>query len=163
MRKLYHETATQAAERYIKECRDCAALFPALREVILSFDGKMYNKRFETALQAKISRIYCEKKLGSDNFYLSIYHYTESGEFVTLLWCKLPENKRMCADDLIQAAADKRAELLKEAAHMEQIIPTIDTRQKQIEILKRQFEAVTADLSYTEKDIFNMSYHIRNY
>lgn len=156
MRKKYGETDTQAAERYIQECRAAAGLFPALRRVLLSFDGKIYNKRFETALQGEIGRIYAEKKTNGDRQVLNVWYYSESGEYMTILWCDLPGDKRIKAADLIQAAANKRAEYLKNADHMAQVLPTIETRRQQIELLKNQLEGVLCDLTYTEKDLFGL-------
>lgn len=156
MRKKYSETETQAAERYIKECRECAALFPMLRRAFLAFDGKMYNKRLETALQAENRRIYCEKKQCQDYFNIGIYMFTKSGEYVCLCWCRLADDKRIKASDFIQAAENKRAELLKDADHMAQVLPTIETRRKQIEILQKQLDGVIADLSYTERELFDL-------
>lgn len=160
MRKKYGETDIQAAERYIQECRAAAGLFPALRRVLLAFDGKIYNKRFETALQGEIGRIYAEKKTNGDRQVLNVWYYSESGEYMTLLWCDLSSDKRIKAADLIQAAAVKRAEYLKNADHMAQIIPTIETRRQQIELLKNQLAGVLYDLTYTEKDIFGLHQRI---
>lgn len=160
MRKKYGETDTQAAERYIQECRAAAGLFPALRRVILAFDGKIYNKRFETALQSEIGRIYAEKKTNGDRQVLNVWYYSESGEYMTILWCDLPGDKRIKAADLIQAAAVKRAEYLKNAYHMAQVLPTIETRRQQIELLKNQLAGVLYDLTYTEKEIFGLHQRI---
>ena len=160
MRKKYGETETQAAARYIDQCRTAAAAFPALRQVILAFDGKIYNKRFDVALQSKIDRIYTEKKTCGDDHRIGVYIYTASGECIYLLWCKLPPDKRIPAADMIQAAAEKRSEHLQAAAHMEQILPTIETRRKQIEILKKQLHAVLDDLTYTEKELFELNMRI---
>lgn len=162
MRKRYGETAEQAAERFIKECRECAALFPVLRRVILKFDGKVYNKRFGDALQAENNRLHCEKKTGANCERIGVYYYTESGDMRYVMWCPISEDKRINAADMIQNAAEKRAEILQEAAHMEEIIPTIETRKQQIDILKRQFSALLDDLTYTERDIFNFNYQVRN-
>lgn len=160
MRKKYGETETQAAARYIDQCRTSAAAFPVLRQVILAFDGKIYNKRFDTALQAKIKHVYTEKKTCGDDHRIGIYLYTDSGDCLYLLWCKLPPDKRINAADMIQAAAEKRSEHLQAAAHMEQILPTIETRRRQIEILEKQLHAVLDDLTYTEKDLFDLDRRI---
>lgn len=160
MRKKYDETETQAAFRYITECRQAAALFPELRRVFLSFDGKIYNIRLEKALAENIGRVYCEKKQSGKDYIINIWTYSNSGEYITLCWCKLAENKRICAADFISAAAEKRAELLKDAEHMERILPTIETRRRQIDILSNQLNALLADLTYTEKELFNLNKRI---
>ena len=45
-----------------------------------------------------------------------MWYYSESGEYITILWADLPGDKRINAADLIQAAAVKRAEYLKQLA-----------------------------------------------
>ncbi len=163
MRKKHNETAVQAAERYISECRQAAGLFPALCATFRRFDGKVFNKRFETALQAETGRIYAQKKSGSQNDYIDIYFYSDSGEHMTLLYAPLPADKRIIAADLIRAAEDKRNEYLKEADHMAQVIPVIDEKKRQIEYIKNLLENTLSDLTYTEKDLFGLNVHVRSY
>lgn len=159
MRKKYNETAAQTADRYINERKAAAGLFPALCRVFRAFDGKMYNIRLERALSAEIGHIYTETRYNNIN----VWYYSESGEYMTLASLPVPADKRIHAADFIQAAENKRNEYLKEAAHMAAILPTIETRQKQIEILKKQLDGVLADLSYDEKEIFNLHLYIRKY
>ena len=159
MRKKHGETDLQAADRYMKERRAAAGLFPALCRVFRAFDGKIYNVRLERAIQAEIGRIYTETR----NNYISVWYFSESGEHMTLASLPVPADKRIHAADFIQAAEDKRNEYLKEAAHMAEIIPTIETRRQQIEILKKQLDGVLADLSYTEKEIFDLQLYVRKY
>lgn len=159
MKRKYGETEQQAAERFITERRQAADLFPFLCSVFRAFDGKVFNKRLETALHADGRRIYAQKR----NNNIDIWYYSASGEYMTLLYVPIPEDKRIRATDFITAASNKRAEYLREADHMAQILPTIETRRQQIEIIKHQLEGVLSGLSYTEQDIFNLHAHIRNY
>ena len=156
MRRRYNETAEQAAERFIQERREAAALFPALRRVFLAFDGKMYNKRFDTALKEIPGSIYCQKR----DHNLDIYLYNDSNDIITLCWYKLPEDKRINAADIIQKAAEKRSELLSEAYHMQEIMPTIQARRDQIEHVKKLLSGIISDLSYTEQELFDLHYSI---
>lgn len=159
MRRKHNETAVQAAERHIIECRQVASLFPALCRVFRAFDGKVYNKRFDNDLHAVLEHVYIQKR----DQYIDIYTYSEGGDHFTLLYFKLPEDKRIKAADFIQAAENKRNELLQEAFHLEQVIPTIDTRKKQIEHIKHLLEMTLQDLSYSEQELFELNYSIRRH
>lgn len=159
MRRKYNETEQQAADRYIQERRQAAGLFPGLCRVFRAFDGKIYNVRLERALQAEIGRIYTS----TENGRVSIYIYTDSSEYMTLAYLTIPADKRIHADEFIQAAENKRNEYLKEAAHMQEIIPTIETRRRQIEHIKKQLDGILSDLSYTEKELFDLHLYIRKY
>jgi hypothetical protein len=159
MKRKYNESALQAAQRHIIECRQAASLFPALCRVFRAFDGKVYNKRLDSAIQAEAGRVYIQKR----DQYIDIYTYSEGGDHFTLLYFKLPENKRIKAANFIQAAESKRNEYLQEAFHLEQIIPTIDTRKKQIEHIKHLLEMTLQDLSYSEQELFELNYHIRRH
>ena len=159
MKRRYNETSEEAAHRLVKSYRQAAGLFPALCRAFRAFDGKMYNKRFDSALQAEAGRVYVQKR----DQYLDIYTYSEAGDCFTLLYFKLPEDKRIKAADLIQAAEAKRNEYLKNAFHLEEIIPTIDTRKKQIDYIKHLLEITLEDLSYSEQELFELDYTIRRH
>ena len=157
MKRRYNETETECAKRIISEKRTAAAMFPALCEVIRAFDGKVYNKRLDNAIRDRFDRCYIQKKEGAYNSKLWVYLYTGSGDTITILWCDIPENKRINSADMIEQASKTRAELLQEAAHLESIIPTIETRREQIEQIKNLLAGVLDDLSYEEKEIFNLN------
>lgn len=165
MKKNYGESDTQVAERYISACRQAAAIFPALRRTIIKFDAKIYNKRFLSTLQEECGGIHIfnnlRKNANSQTIEIGFFPKEPNGKHgdaLSILWFNLPANKRINAAEMVQAAADKRAEYLKAADHMMQVLPTIETRRQQIEILRKQLEAVTADLTYIERDIFDLHY-----
>lgn len=161
MRRNYRETAAKCAARSIKEKREAAAMFPALCEVIRAFDGKIYNKRLDNAIRERLGRsVFTQNKQGAYNSALWVYVYTDSHDTITLLWINIPDDKRINANDFIDCAKNTRDNLLKEAAHTEQIIPTIETRKTQIEYIKNLLSGVLDDLTYEEKDIFGLNIRI---
>lgn len=158
--RKYHETAEQAASRFSRERRAAADLFPALCAVFRDFDGKVYNKRLDAAISERVGHIYVTKRTGNA---IDIYFYTDSGTMLTLAYVKIPENKRINAADFIQAAETCRNTYLKEAAHMDEVAPTMQTRIQQIDYIKALLEKTLADLSYEEKDIFDLNFHVKKW
>lgn len=120
------EKATDTARTYCKDRREIVKLIPIIRNVIRKFDGKVYNKRFNTALGKAI-----EEKHGED-FYFNA-GLSESGEWlwisagimghwsesVSLCRFALNDGKRIPAENMIENLNARYSEILKECSEIE--------------------------------------------
>lgn len=155
---MYYDYETRqkaAAAAYIDKRQEAAALYPAIKKVIQRFDGKVYNKRLVSALQEEVDRHIYSRICGS---YIEIYLYTYN-DSMTLLHVpldSLKDGKRINASIFIESLTEYRNKRLQEAEHMRQIIPTIETRYKQIEYIENLIKGITGDLTSAEKQIFNL-------
>lgn len=120
------EAATKTAKTYCEDRRQIVKLIPIVREVIRKFDGKVYNKRFNTALGKAI-----EAKHGKD-FYFNA-GLSVSGEWLwisagitghwsdseTLCGYKLDDGKRLNAEKMIESCNKYYSEILQEVSEIE--------------------------------------------
>ena len=150
-----YETRQKAAAAYIDKREAAAALYPAIKKVIQRFENKIYNKRLVTALQEEVDRHIYSRVCGST---IEIYYYT-NGDSMTLLHVpldKLKDGKRIDSSIFIESLTEYRNKRLQEADHMRQIMPTIETRYKQIEYIENLIKGITSDLTYQEQSIFGL-------
>lgn len=145
----------------IRACREMSTLFPIIRDVAEAFDGKVFNCRFEKALQEIRPRMYAQKRYQ----WLEITAFPNEpgcGEY-TLAQIKLsdmPDGKRIPADLIIDAARRKRESLLQQAAQMERDASEAEEKRRQLEYFKSQLEKVRDSICYEVRDIYNLDYRV---
>ena len=171
-----NEEQKQAALQHeIDSRREAAAAFPHLRKVLESFDGKVFNCRLEKALREDGNLWIVELKHGGycgDLLQIRFCH--RRGEMPLYDWHYLLsanlgsatdknpkwDGKRLPAALLIDAAAEQRAYLLKEAAAIEEARERVPQLTQQMEYLKAQFRALADSIPYTVARICNLNYRI---
>lgn len=151
------ESQDQAAQTYIRSYRDAAALYPAIKKVVQSFDKKVYNKRLQTAIQeATGARVYIENRPNM----IDIHMYGPHSNWITLgilLKEDMQDGKRINAEKLIESLTDNRNKLLQTAARYEQQIKEIDQVKEQIKQLKHLLCNVLEPYDYTMRDIYGIN------
>ena len=151
------ESQDKAAQTYIRSYRDAAALYPAIKKVVQSFDKKVYNKRLQTAIQeATGARVYIENRPNM----IDIHMYGPHSNWITLgilLKEDMADGKRINADKLIESLTDNRNKLLQTAARYEQQIKEIDQVKEQIKQLKHLLCNVLEPYDYTIRDIYGIN------
>lgn len=136
-----HETAAETARRYIEAKRDIVKLMQIIRETVRKFAGKVYNKRFDTALQAAITAKYgtgengrplyftnVERAVNRQYLYISAYRAHDYSSRTTLCNIILPESGRIDSKQAIASCGKYYAEILQKCAEIEeklQIVPQI--------------------------------------
>ena len=147
-----------AIKAYIEAYRNAAALYPALKRVIQSFDKKVFNKRLETALQAETgARIYVDNRPNMIDIHMYGGPRSSWITLATLLKDDFIDGKRIDAEKLTESLTDHRAALLKKAAEYEQQIGQIDQVKEQLKQLKKQIAAVLSPYDYTIRDIYGIN------
>lgn len=139
--------------------RNAAGLFPAVRKTAETFDGKVYNCRFEKALQeATGSRVFAAKRYK----WIEIYIY-EDGRQITLAQIAqdaLKDGKRIPADMIIESAREHRESLLKRATELETAIEKVPDIRRQIETLSGMICQLRDSIPYEVRDVYRLDYRI---
>ena len=143
-----------------EEYRNAAELFPIIRPVIESFDGKVFNCRLDKALRElfeKTGRYICARReYGALKiyYYETTYHGSAQFMLASIPESKLPEGKRIPAADLINSAREQRESNLKVAASLDENIAVMQTTKKQIEYLVSQINRIVDPLPSAIQDIY---------
>lgn len=150
------EDKKKAAEVKAREYRDAAALYPMIASVIIKFDGKVYNKRLQTALQETGARIFTNAR---HNF-VEVYTYGSHGAQYTLALLKDYDpqtNKRIDAAKMLQSAKESREAYLKKAYEIERATASIDTHLAYIKELEDRLSSYRGALPWEVRDIFDLN------
>lgn len=120
------EAVTKTVQRHCEDRRQIVKLIPIVREIVRKFDGKVYNKRFNTALgkaiEAKHGKdFYIRAELSCSGEWLWISagvtgHWSDS---VSLCGCKLSDGKRIPAAKMIESCNACYADILQEVSEIE--------------------------------------------
>lgn len=166
MRYNTYEDKETAAKRLAEDHREAARLFAEIRPVIESFDGKVFNCRFEKALQDHTGRrVFCRKE---NEKWIIIYYYSKNfNQYMTIAGLKtedLTEGKRINAARFLESGRERYTEHLQKAASLEEAITTAPEIKKQIAELIKMINTLSAKIdSYEARDIFDLNYRITTY
>lgn len=141
--------------------RSAADLFPVIRKVFEQFDGKVYNCRFEKALQeaAPDNRVYVHKR----EYAIEVYTYQNDyrGDSIYMLAYvstkDLKDGKRIPADKLIESARECRESHLKDAAVLDSAPETAPEMVKQINYFLNQANKIIESLPYDIQEMYHIS------
>lgn len=150
------EEKQKTAATIVQENRDAAALYPEIAKVIIKFDGKVYNKRLQTALQeATGKRVFSQRR----NDLIDIYIYGAAGRQYTLARCRQngEEDKRLDANKLLSSARESRELYLKRAYEIERAAASINTHIAYIKELEDRLDNYRGALPWEVRDIFNLN------
>ena len=164
------EEARKKIQSIAAHKRQAAGQIKKIKPVVMQFDGKIYNKRFDEAISALSDDeniFYCSNSYGW--FYL--HHrakesgYNEGNDLLTGYSCKATENerrystedinklfednKRIKADKMIERLNSKYASLLKEAADLEEAADNLDTFYKQFDNTLHLLNTLVHQVPYT--------------
>jgi hypothetical protein len=145
------------------------AVLPAIKKVITKWDGKVFNKRIETDLQALDlpGRIYLAKH--DENRWYIQYSPENSNQWFTILHTMRPSNKyfepeksflnadkRLSRERAFQQIEAGRVERLKNITAYKEHLATWDEKEKMLDILKKQIATITGSIPYTMQDYFGI-------
>ena len=160
MRYYSREDQDKAAAALIKERREVASLFPAVRKVFEQFDGKCFNCRVPKALSEAAGKRICAEWRGD---FLDFYHYSYGGRcyWIARIGRKdMPDGKRLDAKKLIESASACRTELLKGAADLERISEQVDSIKDQLKQLEKTVDSIVNDIPWEAREIWNLNAHL---
>lgn len=166
---VYYKTdgdKATAARRLAEDYRDAAQAFTEARAIIASYDGKVFTKRLETALQESTGRrLYCRKEYER---YISISMYSKNfNQLLTLASISIKDmqdGKRINAEKLLESGRENYAAFMKKAASLERAIETAPQIKAQITELTRKIMALSLQVDcYEAREIFDLNYRITTY
>lgn len=158
---MYYGCTREEQDNAVKALIDCyrgaAALYPQIKKVVQEFDGKVFNKRLQTALQDGTgARVFVENRPNM----IDVHIYGPNSNWITLGILQkddMPDGKRINAEKLIVSLTDHRNALLQTAARYEQQIEQIDQVKEQLKQIEKQLKAVLEPYDYTIRDIYGIN------
>lgn len=171
---MYFESNKQRKDFILRKAailRSAAAVIKDLKPVILSFDGKVYNKRLDEAIRAIKSDMWITAGLERDNSFFYIRatpaHCYNDGQY--LIYTKaaragedretFTDSKRIKADVMINMLNEKYADLNKKAYELETYAAKLEETLKEIDYIKELYNKFYHAIPYELHDV----YGLRNY
>jgi len=155
------EQREKAVQERAEAYRAAADLFPIVRKTAEEFDGKMFNCRFEKALQEKYRRIFVTRRY--EYIEITAYPGTKGNTLITLVHLNqsdLIDGKRVPGKLIIERAREKREELLKAAAKMEHDAADAEEKRRQLDYLKNQIDSIRDSICYEIQDLYGLCYRV---
>jgi len=179
---MYGVNTIEEKKQYIMSIADnkrtAAAMIRRVRNTVRSFDGKIYNCKFDEAISAltdEESRFYCSNSYGwfyiyytprksslsrMDEALLSGYS-CKSSDYVKLQTNEnaiMFDGKRVIADKMEEALKAKRESLLKEAYELETVANELEETMTRIKSTKALLNNMVQALPQAVRDACNLKY-----
>ena len=176
MNRYSNEDARNLVELEIRNRKEALKLYPEIIKVVEQFDGKVLNKRLETALKKVDERLSCNR--GYSDFYICyagerVYVRQEGGvHYLSNYYINLNpylktycikrieesflENERIRASVLIDSLLKGKAYLEKTIAELEQGIDRADEWKTRIDQLKEEIKSVRQEIPHIIADYYGI-------
>lgn len=168
---MYYSDNESRKKELLKEAqylRQAAGTIAKIKKVAANFDGKMYNCKFDEAIDALTddeSRFYCHSQYS----YFEIICQPKSGNYISTISLLhtykavkgedngiFDANKRINAARMIEALNNKYAQLQKEAADIERAAENLEAITGQIETLKAMINNIVDSVPYRVLNVCNL-------
>lgn len=190
MKYYCNEDARNLVELEIKNRREALKLYDGIIEVVEKFNGKVLNKRFDTALKNVDKRLGFNRSYSSfeiemslfdndscksvkkDSFgyshtiyitnrYLILNSYLET---YTLDRSKksLLDNERIVSSVLIESLNNGRKQIEEKIVALEESLDKVVEWREKLESLKNEMEKTMKDIPYIIRDYYDMNYRVDN-
>lgn len=164
-----YEAAANTAARYIGSRRDIVKLIPVIRATVQKFDGKVYNKRLDTALQKAVSErfgaddngrpmyyTFVERAINKQYIYISARCTSDYSSRTTLCNIILTDTGRIDAAQAVTSCSKYYAEILGKCAEIEQKLPDVPQIIEQLCSLYRVRESLKKSVPREIYDWFKL-------
>ena len=189
MDKKKKDTADKLIALEIANRRKAIGFYPAIMETVKEFDGKVLNKRLETALQ----KINDNLRLGKSEYRFDIYYYVENdhvpvphqgycvAEYVQyreIGMCgyipkkrayaanaqcpALNDDDRIIAENIIAALNARKESLESEIIAMEEHSKKVDEYAAELEELAERMRSLQKQIPYLISEYYELGYSIRH-
>lgn len=190
MKYYCNEDARNLVELEIENRKEALKLYDGIIEVVKKFDGKVLNKRFETALKKVDERLSfnrryscfeiemsvldnnCCKSTKKDDWgysctiYISDNYLALNGFLETYSYDKnkkvLLDNERIISSVLIESLNKGKKQIEKEIVTFEESLNKVSEWKEKLESLKSEMEKTMKDIPYIIKDYYDINYHVEN-
>lgn len=161
----------EARKEYIhnkaEKLRRAAGMIKDIKPIVRKFDGKVYNKRFDEAIEALTNDNMCLScSISFDNFTIRAYPPRCYSDDISLFWTKaakageelaaFTDHKRIKADYITDKLNDKHGELMRKAYIFEETARNLDNIKNQIDTLKKQYNIIWDMIPGELHEVFNI-------
>jgi len=166
MINLYsREDQDTAAKTIAAHYREIANLFPIFRKVFQQFDGKVYNCRFEKALQEATGK-YIRTEWNYSGSVLHIECYSSvmgrSLYLASLDKKDMTDGKRLNAEKLTESAKDRSDDFRRRAEALDATAGKVDDIRQQVKAAEKLIRGLIDSLPCEALDVWNLNYRIVN-
>lgn len=160
------EEANKEARRRVEGFRTAAAWIPVIIKVFREYDSKVFNCRFDKALEAATgNKVHAQK---TDYNVLRVYGWIEGYSYDVELSrqdgkkaAEAGEKIRINAEELTTAARAKYAELLTRAAEIENTMERVPQIKEYIKEQKEKLVAFFRGYNTDIRDLYGLPYYVR--
>lgn len=185
-----NEDARNLVNLEIENRKKALELYPQIIECVEKFNGKVLNKRFETALRKiddclrynwEDSRFGIEVRLNNrciqsvktDTYgyaqwnYISGFELTLTSMLYTVSYNPddrrmLDENGRIIAPVIIKALNERKQSIENTIAELEEKLNNVQEYRNKLEALRIEMEKVMNDVPYIIREYFDINYRVEN-
>lgn len=192
MKYYCNEDAKNLVELEIQNRKEALKLYDGIIEVVKKFDGKVLNKRFDTALKKFDGRLgYNErnsffeiemnvfdnrscKSVKKDTYGYSCTNYITDSYLTlnTIMYTfsynpdiekvMLDKDRRIIAEVVIKGLEKGKADIEKKIEVLENSIDKAEEWKTKLEKLKREVENVMSEVPYIIREYYDINYHVEN-
>lgn len=176
----------------IENRKSALELYTEVIELVKKFDGKVLNKRFETALKKIDDRLsygrsynsfYIEmsvwnnrscRSVKTDSYGYSSTNYIDTDSirlntYIQTYSCGKNDpysfmlcDERIIAEPIIEALNKGKTSLEKNIEALEKSIDKVEEWKEKCEALKKEMEEITKDIPYIIKEYYDINYRVEN-
>lgn len=184
------EDAKNLVSLEIENRKKALTLYPQIIECVEKFNGKVLNKRFETALRKiddnlrydwngsrfdieVILNNRCIQSVKADGYgyanwnYISGLNLTLNSVLYTVSYNPddrkmLDENGRIIAPVIIKALNERKQSIENTIAELEEKLNNVQEYRNKLEALRIEMEKVMSDVPYIIREYFDINYRVEN-
>ena len=190
MKHYCNEDARNLVELEIQNRKEALKLYDGIIEVVEKFNGKVLNKRFETALKKFDERLSCNreyswfeinmsvfdnrccKSVKKDSYGYSCTNYISSNylRLNNLVYTytnnskdkAMLENERIVASVLIEALNNGKKQMEDKIVELENSLEKVDEWKEKLKALENEMKKVMSEVPYIIREYYDINYHVEN-
>ncbi len=190
MKHYCNEDARNLVELEIQNRKEALKLYDGIIEVAKKFDGKVLNKRFETALKKVDERLSCDRSYSWFEINMSVfdnrscksvkkdsYGYSCTN-YITDNYLRLNnlvytysyntkdvvmlDNERIISSVLIEALNKGKKQMEEKIIQLENSINKVDEWKNKLKALQIEMEEVMKEVPYIIREYYDINYRVEN-
>lgn len=190
MRHYCNEDARNLVELEIQNRKEALKLYDGIIEVVQKFDGKVLNKRFDTALKKVDERLSCNreyswfeinmnvfdnrscKSVKKDSYGYSCTNYITDNylRLNNLVYTHsynprdnvMLDNERIISSVLIEALNKCKEQMENKIKELENSIDKVDEWKNKLKALQIEMEEVMKEVPYIIREYYDINYRVEN-
>lgn len=155
--------AKTATQRDMDTIKFVMQLFPQVAAIVRTFDGKVYNKRFNNAIVSAFPDHTVHAYVSQYGGWLEVYYsrsYRQQYYFLRVRLEKL-ENKRIDAKIFEENMKLQLVRLWKELHALEECLQTCEADMQRLEAIENELRIIAGRFPYSTRDYFRPALYLR--